>query len=185
MNVEYLTQKISAKNSNLKEFLNFINNDPDVVDPRWQAYMIATCWKETGGKFAPVTELGSLVYLSKYEPDKPKGKELGNTQPGDGYRFRGRGYCQITGRSNYKKFSKELGLDLVNNPDAALIPNIAYKIMSLGMRNGLFTGVRLCKFFNGYNTDFINARRIINGTDHAVEIAAYAEVILKLLKESA
>src|SRR5882762_2402858 len=43
-------------------------------------------------------------------------KDLGNTQPGDGTRYKGRGPIQLTGRANYKKFSDLLGLDLINNP---------------------------------------------------------------------
>lgn len=52
-------------------------------------------------------------------------KDLGNTQPGDGKRYKGRGYIQLTGRSNYKKAGKALGLDLVGNPSLAEDPKIA------------------------------------------------------------
>lgn len=44
-------------------------------------------------------------------------RNLGNTQVGDGFRFRGRGYKQVTGRANYTKLSKDVGIDYVNNPD--------------------------------------------------------------------
>jgi putative chitinase len=44
---------------------------------------------------------------------------LGNNQPGDGFKFRGRGWIQLTGRANYEKASKDLNIDLVNNPDLA------------------------------------------------------------------
>ena len=55
-------------------------------------------------------------------------KNLGNTQPGDGPRFRGRGFIQLTGRANYDYFGKKIGMDLVNNPDLALRPDIAARI---------------------------------------------------------
>jgi putative chitinase len=48
------------------------------------------------------------------------GTRLGNTQPGDGYRFRGRGFIQLTGRDNYTKYGQMIGKDLVGNPDLAL-----------------------------------------------------------------
>ncbi|WP_346241505.1 glycoside hydrolase family 19 protein, partial [Streptomyces malaysiensis] len=51
-------------------------------------------------------------------------KNLGNTEPGDGHRFRGRGFTQLTGRSNYEAASRDLGIDLVNNPDMAADPEV-------------------------------------------------------------
>lgn len=56
------------------------------------------------------------------------GGRMGNTKPGDGWLFRGRGYIQLTGRENYTKFAKITGLDLVNNPDLAAQPGAAVRI---------------------------------------------------------
>lgn len=53
--------------------------------------------------------------------------DLGNTQPGDGPRFKGRGMLQITGRYNYQKMSQTLNVDLVNNPELAATPEIAVR----------------------------------------------------------
>jgi len=55
-------------------------------------------------------------------------KNLGNTEEGDGHRFRGRGYTQLTGRDNYTAAGDALGVDLANNPDMAADPDIAAKI---------------------------------------------------------
>ncbi|MFP5503245.1 MAG: peptidoglycan-binding protein [Candidatus Sericytochromatia bacterium] len=55
-------------------------------------------------------------------------KNLGNTQPGDGPRYKGRGYIQLTGRSNYRYFGQKLGLDLENHPELALRADVAARI---------------------------------------------------------
>jgi predicted chitinase len=55
-------------------------------------------------------------------------KDLGNSQAGDGYKFRGRGFTQLTGRANYAEAGKALGLDLENNPDLAASPAVAAQI---------------------------------------------------------
>lgn len=133
------------------------------------AYMLATAFHETAFKMQPITEYGSKAYFNRYEGRK----DLGNTVPGDGYRFRGRGYVQLTGRRNYQLASQKLGIDLVANPERALEPVIAAQIMFVGMAEGWFTGKKLFDYLGG-RTDWVNARRIINGTDKAEQIASYA-----------
>lgn len=140
-----------------------------LTDLRHLAYMLATAFHETAFKMQPITEYGSKAYFNRYEGRK----DLGNTVPGDGYRFRGRGYVQLTGRRNYQLASTKLGVDLVANPERALEPIIAAQIMFVGMAEGWFTGKKLFDYFNA-KTDWVNARRIINGTDKAETIASYA-----------
>lgn len=183
MNIDYLVQELSPKNAHLREFLTFIDEDNDVTDSRWIAYMIATCKHETAATFAPIKERGPSQYFDKYEPGTHLGIRLGNTKTGDGAKYKGRSYCQITGRENYTKFAKLLDIDLVTNPDLALSSEVAYKIMSIGMRKGLFTGVKLSQFFTPLTTDFLNARKIINGMDCAGSIANYAHDVFQLMRE--
>lgn len=140
-----------------------------LTDLRQLAYMLATAFHETAFKMQPITEYGSRAYFNRYEGRK----DLGNTVHGDGYRFRGRGYVQLTGRANYHKASQKLGTDFVASPERVLEPALASQIMFVGMAEGWFTGRKLFDYFNA-KTDWVNARRIINGTDKAQEIASYA-----------
>ena len=74
---------------------------------------------------------GPTAQQKKYEPPSDLAKDLGNTEPGDGFKYRGRGPIQITGRANYKKYSDLLGVDLVGNPDLASQPEYAFQIAAL------------------------------------------------------
>ena len=88
-----------------------------------QIAALATIGVETGS-FAPIPEFAS--------GDEYEGRaDLGNTQPGDGRRYKGRGFIQITGRSNYTTYGNALGVDLIGNPDLALDPNIACQIFAV------------------------------------------------------
>lgn len=100
----------------------------DIRTPRQRAAFIAQIAHESGG-FNYLVELGPAAYFAKYEAGSLREK-LGNTQPGDGYRFRGRGFIQLTGRNNYKKASYEIYGDdrLLKNPDLAATPECAFKI---------------------------------------------------------
>jgi hypothetical protein len=174
--------------SGLDNLIGYIELDNDVTDLRWAAYMLATVKHECADTFQPITERGQRAYFNKYEPGTSIGKNLGNTVKGDGYLYRGRGYVQITGRANYQKMSSNLGLtgedDLILHPDHALHPDVAYQIMSYGMRKGSFTGKKLGDYINSTICDYTNARRIINRLDKAALIKGYAVNFESILKNS-
>jgi len=177
-----------AQVSGLENLLNFIEADQTITDIRWAAYMLATIKHECADTYQPITERGQKSYFDKYEAGTAIGKNLGNTENGDGYLFRGRGFVQITGRANYKRLSKPLALaagdDLVSKPDKALSPDTAYKIMSYGMVNGSFTGKKLQDYINAAKVDYIEARRIINRLDQAEKIEGYAVKFESILQNS-
>ena len=75
--------------------------------------------------FAPIEEHGGDAYFEKNYQGRV---DLGNLHPGDGTKFHGRGFIQITGRFNYDKYGKQLGLDLVNHPELALDPTYSAEI---------------------------------------------------------
>lgn len=159
----------------MRQVLAFLALDTKLTDVRHQAYVLATIKHETGHTFLPVLEQSNG---NAYEGRA----DLGNTIPGDGARFKGRGYIQLTGRANYARFSGMLTLPLLENPELACEPFVSYRIASVGMRLGLFTGKRLEHYLNEGMTDFVDARRVINGLDRAREIAAYAEQFDAILR---
>jgi predicted chitinase len=74
----------------------------------------------------------------RYEPPSTLATKLGNTETGDGKRFKGRGPIQITGRDNYRRYGDLLGVDLVASPAQASTPSLAFRIAGLfWSRNGL------------------------------------------------
>lgn len=147
-----------------------------------RAYVLATVFHETAKRMQPIFEFGGKDYFSKYDGRAT----LGNTQPGDGYRFRGRGYVQITGRRNYGFAAGELGVDLIGQPDRALEPEIAAKILYRGMADGWFTGKALDRYI-GHTADeaaYTAARRVVNGLDKAEDIAGYAQAFEAALRKA-
>jgi hypothetical protein len=157
------------------------------TDRRQLAYCLATFKWETAHTMEPIDEFGGDAYFNKrYGPGTKVGKMLGNTQAGDGARFHGRGYVQLTGRANYTKAKTLTKKDCLTNPDLAKDPALAYEIAIQGMRDGWFTGKKLSQFIkDGSSPDYENARTIINGHDQAVKIADIARRFDEVLLESA
>jgi len=157
-------------------------------DLRPLAYILATAHHETGRSFQPIREWGSKTYLTRnYDMagDRPRlAKANGNTVAGDGIRYAGRGFVQLTWRNNYRRVGEKLGIDLEDMPQLALELDVAASILVRGMQEGWFTGRRLDQYFNETTEDWINARRIVNGTDKAKPIAAYGQAFLAVLKSA-
>lgn len=140
------------------------------TDLRWLAYMLATTKWETAHSMQPIEEYG-----------QGRGHQYGRADEVTGKTYYGRGYVQLTHKYNYQRMSLITGVDLVNKPELALDPAVAATILFEGMKRGSFTGVGLGNFFNDTTDDPINARRIINGTDHAEDVAAIHAAFLKAL----
>lgn len=141
----------------------------------WTAYGLATAYHETAHTMLPITEYGGAAYFTRmYDRDglRPAvAAQLGNTEAGDGCRFCGRGYVQLTGRANYARAG------LVDEPERATDPVVAAQVLERGMREGWF-GRRLMDVLplggRATRRQFIAARRTVNGQDRAALIADYA-----------
>lgn len=148
----------------MNAILNAWEKDYAKKDDRWLAYMLATTHHETDRTMQPIREYG-----------RGKNRKYGAADPETGQVYYGRGFVQLTWRDNYAKMSKLVKADLVANADLALRPDYASIIMFEGMIRGSFTGKKLETYFSPSAEDWVNARRIINGTDKANAIAAYGK----------
>jgi putative chitinase len=157
-------------------------------DARWLAYGLATAHLEVGGTFQPVregfkeTDAEARSYVKLHYWTMKSGKS-GYGRPAGPYSevYYGRGFVQLTWLFNYEKAAKALGIDFVKHPDYVLRLDDAVAIMWLGMSRGWFTGKKLSDYFNGGSTNWVDARRIINGTDKAKLIAQYAQAYYSAL----
>ena len=148
------------------------------------AYNLATAYHETAHTLQPIMERGPRSYFNKYEPGTRIGRMLGNTEPGDGYRFRGAGHVQNTGRRNAAKATYELnkrfnlGLDLVKYPEMRLDPFVSAHSLFLGNLMGWWTGKGLMDYIDDDDRDewqdYCLARYVVNGKDKRELIARYA-----------
>jgi hypothetical protein len=166
----------------LNLLLDFMEDDTDISDIRWFAYMLATV-KAEHSDFKPGPESHAL--WSQHTGPGDYAEEVA-APDGSLHRYFGRGYVQLTWLKNYKSVGNGIGMgdQLANNPDLAMDPNTAYSVMSYGMRNRTFTGKELSDYINGNNADYVNARRIINGLNRAQEIAGYATAFETMLNTS-
>jgi putative chitinase len=157
-------------------------------DLRFLAYMLATTHHETGRTMQPIREAGGSAYFRRMydiSGDRPQlARANGNNHVGDGARFSGRGFVQLTWKNNYRRAGEKLGLDLVAKPELALQLQPAIRILFTGMTEGWFTGKKLSDYLTQDKTDWFNARRIINGVDRARIIAGYARLYWSALQAS-
>lgn len=109
------------------------------------------------GEFRFMEEIwGPTAQQRRYDPPDRLARDLGNTQAGDGKRYKGRGPIQITGRANYKRFGELLGLDLVGQPELASQPGVGFLL------SGMFWVSRGLNEFADAQ-DFVKITKRING----------------------
>lgn len=152
-------------------------------DDRWLAYMLGTTHHETGRTMQPVRETFAVTdddAIKRLEKAWSAGRLPWVKTPYwqrdvDGKSWFGRGFVQLTHKANYQKLGKAINVDLLTDPDQAMDLDTASKVMFVGMRNGLFTSVKLSDCFNVFKENWVQARKIINGLESADLVASYAK----------
>jgi predicted chitinase len=121
----------AKKNAEFLPFLQGAMREFAIDAPARVAAFLAQLAHESG-QFRFMEEIwGPTPAQRRYEPQSGLAANLGNTEPGDGKRFKGRGPIQITGRANYRRFGDLLGVGLVEDPARAAVPELAFRIAGL------------------------------------------------------
>jgi predicted chitinase len=119
-------------------FLNAAMAEFSIGTPARAAAFLAQLAHESGELRFMEEIWGPTDAQRRYEPVTKLSQDLGNTEVGDGKRFKGRGPIQLTGRANYRRFGDLLGVDLLAEPPRAARPDVAFRIAGLfWSRNGL------------------------------------------------
>ena len=153
---------------NIKRYLPFVLSalqEDGVNDPALVLLALATIRAESAG-FEPIDEFisawntapnGDAYGLYDHRSD------LGNQGEGDGARFRGRGFIQLTGRDNYQRYGERLGVDLIQRPELANDPEVAAHLLALFLKD------REPELLRAWQLgDLASARRLVNGGSHGL-----------------
>jgi predicted chitinase len=170
-----------TKPSNIVRYLPYVTDALEAVGLTGRTMIVAalgTIRAETAG-FVPIAEYASTFNtlpgqpaFSKYEPPSDTARKLGNTQPGDGARFRGRGFVQLTGRFNYTQYGGKLGVPLDLRPDLANAPEIAAVLLA-----GFLADRRAEIEADIAARRFDRARARVNGGTHGADV--FKDVFVK------
>jgi putative chitinase len=155
----------------IQKLLGFIGDDDRIRDVRWAAYIMATCQHECA--YHPIEEFPASRNGRPY--NNPVTVQCGGHAVQHVYY--GRGYVQLTWENNYRSMGSLIGEDLVCHPERALDPDVAYKVLSIGLITGasFANGHKLSNYFYGPKCDYLHARMMVNGMDYAQKIARAAQ----------
>jgi putative chitinase len=161
MNELQLSQSTGARIDRATEWLLVIKSamqEFGIDTKARQAMFLAQIGHESGGIRYTTEIWGNTAAQLRYEGRK----DLGNTVEGDGFRFRGRGLIQTTGRFNYEKTAAALGIDCVNNPDILAEPSNAARSAAWWWQSH-----NLNRFAD--TGDIVGCTKVINGGANGLE----------------
>lgn len=192
---------VSNPSKGASSFYDYVSNSlvqQEINTPLTLIGALGTARTEVGRDYLPITENlnysadGLLktfpAYFSRamainyaYKPqaiaNKVYANRMGNgaESTGDGWKYRGRGYIQLTGRANYRLYGQKLGLDLENNPDLALEPKVAAKILVLYFK------LNQCNVYCDLRNWKEVRRRVNGGSNGLVEFQTYVNSFISKL----
>jgi predicted chitinase len=148
------------------------------------AYVLATVWYESAFTMQPIKETVMPWHNNKFPSDAEVIRRLDNAmargrlpQVRNPYWRQGdfgRGHVQLTHDYNYAKAEEKTGIPFVSNHGLMLQSDKSALVTVRGMNEGWFTGRKLSDYITLQRSDFVNARRIVNGMDRAAKFAAKA-----------
>ena len=163
------------------------------------AYALATAYHETGKRMVPVREgfaktdkgaRGAVAKLAAKRGPNSAPAKYGQPAGPYGHVYYGRGHVQLTWHENYKRSSKDAGVDLEKFPDKMLDPTISARVLIKGTMDGRWNGQgKGIDFYEGTDDklsreEATQARRLVNVQDKALTIAVYFEHFYNALKSS-
>lgn len=201
------------RETGLRAKIAFINADAARFHEQlcYPAALLGNMERETGGRFYPITEFHPKRFARQADIERYFNLKYGNRRDlgnrgyasGDGYRYRGAGEIQCTGRRNFTIFSERAevrdaiaryavehpeysGFTLVEQPECALIPEVSYLIAAIGCMEGLFTGLGFVECLSDKQEprNYERGRAAVNGTDHKLEVAANCRKFEGILREA-
>ncbi|PZP65762.1 MAG: hypothetical protein DI604_23515 [Delftia acidovorans] len=155
-----------------------------VEDVRQAAYILGGVYHETGRRMVPVREgfatsdagaRAAVAKLAKKRGAASAVAKYANVAGPYGQVYYGRGRIQITWLENYERLQKRFGRAFVRQPDLLLDSAVDAEVAVIGHLEGIWTGKKLSDYITGSKADYYGARRVVNGTDKAAEIAVYAK----------
>ena len=157
VNIQALTSLTGTSQTDRLSFISRAIKAPTANPTCYQKAAFLAQLLHESANFRSDEEIGNEEYFSKYDGRT----DLGNTQPGDGAKFRGRGFIQITGRDVYTNGGAYIGVDLVNEPERAAFPSNAGKL-AFWFYN-VYKGQDLNQYADGTFYSFTRLTQIING----------------------
>ncbi|MEY8830528.1 glycoside hydrolase family 19 protein [Sedimentitalea sp. XS_ASV28] len=131
-------------------------------------YSAAVLWKVFRHKFASQAETNSFARQPEKIANRVYANRMGNGNPasGDGWRYRGRGFLQLTGKDNYTRYGDAIGEDLVANPDRAADPDVCWLIAAEYFARTRRSGRNVLEWSDV--PDIIMVTKAINGGTHGL-----------------